>query len=115
MSEQLVEINAVLDGNKKHEKLEYLRVSSQLNIKTLRQILKTHLLPFYACADLGDYFAYQYKDKTKVFIKKSDGRLYSEGNNRDSQYQAYCLLRMLVKFGYVENYKRVQHRVNGLM
>lgn len=111
MSEQLVEINAVLDGDKKHEKLGYLRVSPHLNIKTLRQILKTHLLPFYACADLGDCFAYQYKDKPKVFIKKADGRLYSEFNNRDSQYQAYCLLRMLVKFGYVEGYNRIQHRI----
>jgi hypothetical protein len=109
---RLVEILPCIKSEKTLDYLDYKQIRLNfLNMKTLRQILKNHLMtPDWSVFEDANYFAYQYEDKPKIYISKKDGRIYSEVNNNVSQFQAFFLLRMLVKYGYVEGYKRIQRR-----
>jgi hypothetical protein len=78
-------------------------------VKTLRQIIKSHVLyPDWKVEETEDYLTYQFEDKEKIYISKKNGRILSEVNNEHSQYQAFWLIRLLAKYGYVEDFKRVQ-------
>jgi hypothetical protein len=93
------------------DRIEYTRIREFLNIKTLREILKGHVLyPTYKVEETPQYFMYQFEDKEPIYISKKDGRLYSEINNEHAQFQAFWLIRLLAKYGYVEGYKRIQRK-----
>jgi len=98
------------DGKKTTNFISYTRVKEDLNIKTLNEILKAKLPMKWKTEDINGYLTYQYDDKPKVYISKENGRLYCPENNRFSQWQAFKLLRVLVKFGQIIGYMRHQKR-----
>ena len=59
-------------------------------------------------SDQGIYFTYQYDALPMLFILKEDGKIYAKENNNMAQFEAFRLLRALVKFSLVKNYRRVQ-------
>ena len=99
------------DGKKTTNFISYTRVKEDLNIKTLNQILKARLPNMkWKTEELDDFLTYQYDDKPKIYISKENGRIYCPENNRFSQWQAFILIRMLVRFGQVEGYVRHQRK-----
>lgn len=109
MDNRLIEIEGIRDG-KDYEHITYRRIRDFLNIKTLKQIMiKDHLL-LVDIHEENQHFTFQYPSKPRMYISKKDGRIYSEIANRDSRYQAYVILRILAKYGYIEEFKRIQRK-----
>jgi hypothetical protein len=105
----LVEVVPCFKTPKSCDRIGYKRILEHLNIKTLRQIIKSHVpYPDWKVEETEDYLTYQFEDKEKIYISKENGRVFSEVNNEHSQYQAFWLIRLLAKYGYVEDFKRIQ-------
>lgn len=89
----------------------YGRIRRDLNIYTFKEVLKakfTNYLEKIKYFDNEEYIFYQYDNQPKLFILKSEGKIYSDENNNMAQLEAFRLLRALVKFGIVQGYHRVQ-------
>jgi len=106
---RLVEIEGIRDGQC-YEKIAYNRIREFLNIKTWKRICLENL-PLSEVREENNYLTFQYPSKPKIYISKESGRVYSEVANRDSRYQAYVILRVLAKYGYVEEFKRIRRRL----
>jgi len=103
----MVEIVPVRRSRGYDDIIQYDHVKSYLNVKTLREIIKSRIIyPKWKVEDLEGYFTYQYENKPKVYISKRDWRLYTKDNDEKSRTQAYNICRWLVKFGYIEGYRR---------
>ena len=107
--ENLVEVIPCFRTPNQIDLVEYVRIRGFLNIKTFKEIIKNHILyPTWKVEETPEFFIYQFEDREKIYISKRDGRLYSEVNNEHAQYQAFWIIRLLAKYGYVEGYKRIQ-------
>lgn len=115
LSETLFEINAVIKDPKGLDCINYVKVRSHINLKTLKAIIKNcHCAVTPILEETPEYFSYQYsKQHAKVYISKKTGRLLVKAINEDAQRQAFMLLRFLTKYGYVEGFKRTQRRKKG--
>lgn len=80
-----------------------------IDIRTLRFIEKDYFVPQSFSED-KDYIVFKYPMKPTIYINKKDGLTYAFINGWEERKQAWHLLRILAKFGYVDDFKRVQHR-----
>jgi hypothetical protein len=69
---------------------------------------KKEWIPFLEDTD-KEYIAFRYPDKPTIYISRKDGLLYAFNNGIDERKQGWYLLRILSKFGYVENWHRQEH------
>lgn len=80
-----------------------------IDIRTLREI-ELHYFVRNSFSETENYIVFQYPMKPTVYINKKDGLIYALNNGYEERKQAWHLLRILCKFGYVENFTRTQHR-----
>jgi hypothetical protein len=80
-----------------------------IDIRTLREIENVYFVPK-SFSETNTHIVFRYPTKATVYVNKKDGLLYALNNGCDERKQAWHLLRILGKFGYVENFKRIQHR-----
>lgn len=106
---KVFEVIPVEKGKNSTSTITYGRIKS-LNRFTFMEIIKAKSkeedYKKTLFGDSGEYYFFKYDTMPKLYILKSDGRIYTEQNNDIAKYEAFRLLRMLVKFGYVEGYKR---------
>jgi hypothetical protein len=80
-----------------------------IDVRTLREIEKIYFVSK-SFSETEGFIVFRYPTKPIIYISKKDGLLYAFNNGREERKQAWHLLRILAKFGYVENFKRIQHR-----
>jgi hypothetical protein len=80
-----------------------------VDIRTLHSIESNYFVPK-SFIEEDNYIIFRYPNKPTIYISKKDGLLYAFSNGRDEQRQAWHLLRIIGKFGYVDNFKRIQQR-----
>ena len=80
-----------------------------IDIRTLKEIAKVYFI-ITSFSDIEEFIVFNYPTKPTIYINKKDGLLYAFNNGREERKQAWHLLRVLGKFGYVSDFKRVQHR-----
>ena len=109
--ENLVEVTPCFRTPNQIDMIEYVRIRDFLNIKTFKEIIKNHIFyPSWKVEETPEYFIYQFENKERIYISKKTWRIYSEVNNEHSQYQAFWIIRLLAKYGYVEGFKRIQRK-----
>jgi hypothetical protein len=101
-------------GKSRTNYIMFERIKSDLNIYTFKEILQAKFKKEWTeeikLADHGKFFTYQYLDFPVLFILKDDGKIYSEHNNNMAKFEAFRLMRALVKFGAVQGYERIQQK-----
>jgi hypothetical protein len=80
-----------------------------ITLRTLKGIEKIYFVPE-SFKEGIELIAFCYPNKPTIYIEKNTGLLYAINDGVSERKQAWHLLRILGKFGYVENYHRVQHR-----
>jgi hypothetical protein len=115
----LVNVEPIIKDFKSSDRIEYDKINNNLNILTLREIVKScknmkvknPKIP--TCFQNKELFSFKHPDHEAVYISKKTWRVKAEHNNEDTQRQCFMLLRFLAKFGYVENYHRIQRKFNS--
>jgi hypothetical protein len=82
-----------------------------VDIRTLHSIERNYFEPN-SFSETEEYIVFKYPFKPTIYVKKKDGLTYAHINTWETRKQAWHLLRILGKFGYVENFKRTQYRKN---
>lgn len=78
-----------------------------IDIRTLRSIERQYFTKG-SFSENKDYIVFSYPDRPIIYVRKCSGLLYGLSNSPLEQKQAWHLLRILCKFGYVDGYSRRQ-------
>jgi hypothetical protein len=80
-----------------------------IDIRTLHSIERNYFVPK-SFSETKEFIIFKYPNRPTIYINKKDGLTYALANGYEERKQAWHLLRILGKFGYVENYTRTQRR-----
>jgi hypothetical protein len=107
LNSKLVKVDAVF-SNKKFSDAVSGKIRT-VDIRTLRSIEKIYF-KVGSFKDQGNYIVFEFPERPNLYISKANGLLYALSNGEDERKQAWHVLRILGKFGYVEEYHRKQKK-----
>jgi hypothetical protein len=93
------------------EWVDYDRVMAEnLNIMMLERIFSKENAKSFDVGETVHYFWYEYKNKPRIYISKSNGKIVAPKYGKMESYSALMMLKILNKWGLVIGFKRVQKR-----
>jgi hypothetical protein len=111
LKQALIEIHAGKTWSTVTEWVDYNRISAEnLNVKMLERIFRKENAKSFDVGETTDHFWYEYKDRPRMYISKSNGKIMADKYGKMESYSALMMLRILNKWGLVEGFRRVQKK-----